>query len=147
MFCPPNNLLIFGSGYEDKLKEMESRITSLSTPLPRSPGPGFQAMIDNALADANSKLTSLKKAHQHLLRKFTDLEIKYMELQAEHEMSTGTVMSRSGSYHQYSSDNEGVSHSSGRVTSRGQNPQYQQSEASMSPVGSYHDAGSSYQCE
>lgn len=43
-------------------------------------------MIDNALSVANSRLTSLKKAHTQLLGKYTELEIKFIELQAQQEL-------------------------------------------------------------
>lgn len=44
-------------------------------------------MIDNALSVANSRLASLKKAHTQLLGKYTELEIKFIELQAQQEIS------------------------------------------------------------
>lgn len=43
-------------------------------------------MIDKALTVANSRLTSLKKAHTQLLGKYTELEIKFIELQAQQEL-------------------------------------------------------------
>lgn len=44
-------------------------------------------MIDNALSVANSRLASLKKAHTQLLGKYTELEIKFIELQAQQEIN------------------------------------------------------------
>ncbi|KAI5804949.1 Hamartin protein-domain-containing protein [Geopyxis carbonaria] len=145
-------------GYEAKLQEMDSRMSSMSNPMPSNPGPGFQGMIDNALAVANSRLTSLKKAHNHLLQKYTDLEIKYLELQASQEMD-GIGMHHSGSqapyHHQFQnhyvempSDNE-ASHHNGRSINRHERQQqqqhqqhqhYQHSEDSMSPVSSYPES-------
>lgn len=43
-------------------------------------------MIDNALSVANSRLASLKRAHNQLLGRYTELEIKYIELQAAQEI-------------------------------------------------------------
>ncbi|KAF8472002.1 Hamartin protein-domain-containing protein [Kalaharituber pfeilii] len=71
--------------YEQKISELECRVSTMPAP-PQSPGPGFQVMIDSAVKAANQRLVSLKKAHQALLNKYTDLEIRYIELQATHEL-------------------------------------------------------------
>ncbi|RPB29353.1 hypothetical protein L211DRAFT_844351 [Terfezia boudieri ATCC MYA-4762] len=71
--------------YEQKISELEYRLNSSPSPQP-SPGPGIQAMIDSALQASNQRLASLKKAHHALLHKYTDLEVRYMELQASHEL-------------------------------------------------------------
>lgn len=44
-------------------------------------------MIDSALSVANSRLASLKKAHTQLLGRYTELEIKFIELQAQQELN------------------------------------------------------------
>ncbi|TGZ85589.1 Hamartin-domain-containing protein [Ascodesmis nigricans] len=121
-------------GYESRIREMESCLNSLPQPLPASPSPKFQGMLDDVLAATNSKLSTLKKAHNHLLRKYTDLEIKHMELQSQYEALVGGDMQR-----QFSSDNEGV----GLGVRR--HPIHYQSEDGMSPGGSYAESVSSYQ--
>jgi solute carrier family 25 protein 16 len=55
--------------YKGKILELESEIASLSNPMPLTPSPAFQDMIDNALSVAHSRLDSLKKAHNQLLRR------------------------------------------------------------------------------
>lgn len=84
------------------IQELESRINSLSNPMPSAPGQAFQGMIDNALSVANSRLASLKKAHNQLLSRYYDLEIKYIELQADQELSTLPVRHGSMDSHQSS---------------------------------------------
>ncbi|KAF8421215.1 Hamartin protein-domain-containing protein [Tirmania nivea] len=71
--------------YEQKISELEYRLNSAPSPQP-SPGPGIQAMIDSALQASNQRLASLKRAHQALLHKYTDLEIRYIEVQASQEL-------------------------------------------------------------
>lgn len=46
----------------------------------------MQAIIDSALQASNQRLATLKKTHQALLHKYTELEIKYIELQATQEL-------------------------------------------------------------
>lgn len=73
--------------YEQKVSELEFRLNTAPSS-PQSPGAGMQAMIDSALQAANQRLASLKKAHQALLNKYTDLEIRYLELQAAQELDS-----------------------------------------------------------
>lgn len=98
--------------YEEKVQEMDSRLISMIRPPPAQPGPAFQNMIDFALTQSNSRLTSIKKAHNHLLKKYTELEIKYIELQASHEMSTLNTQPSAHSllYSEIQSDAEGHRH-------------------------------------
>jgi solute carrier family 25 protein 16 len=114
--------------------------------MPQSPGPAFQGMIDTALQQSNSKLASLKKAHHNLLQKYTELEIKHVELQAQHEMDAMRSPSSSSHMHsQYgdlSSDTES-SHPqqhNGRTIHQYRKGQYQRSEDSMSPQSSFTDS-------
>ena len=69
------------------IRELESRINSLSSTMPSAPGQAFQGMIDNVLSVAITRLASLKKGHNQLLSRYYDLEIKYIELQAGQEIS------------------------------------------------------------
>jgi solute carrier family 25 protein 16 len=125
---------------------MNSRLSSMSFPMPQSPGPAFQGMIDTALQQANSKLASLKKAHHHLLQKYTELEIKHVELQAQHEMDAMRSPTSSSHMHsQYgdlSSDTESPhpQQHNGRSIHQYRKGQYQRSEDSMSPQSSFTDS-------
>ena len=116
---------------------------------PRPPGPGFQSILDSALAQSNSRLESLKKAHGHLLRKHTDLEIRFMELQAAHEMGnvgmhTPTSPKQYPSSSAYDHSDAEHAHSSlshqGRSMSHTSHRNYPHSEDSMSPVSSYAES-------
>lgn len=53
---------------------------------PPTPGPGIQVMIDQALVAANARFESLKKSHNMLFSRYTELEMKYLELQAIAEL-------------------------------------------------------------
>lgn len=74
--------------YEQKVSELEFRLNTAPSSPQTSPAAGMQAMIDSALQAANQRLASLKKAHQALLNKYTDLEIRYLELQAAQELES-----------------------------------------------------------
>jgi len=131
--------------YEGKLKEIESRLSSMSHPMPTVPGPNFQGMIDNALSVANGRLATLRKAHNRLLQKYTELEIRCIELQASQEMSE--VDSPIGSQalnqcHDMHSPSESESnHPSQRDHNYNQFQQhYAHSEDSMSPHSSFTES-------
>lgn len=75
------------SNYEAKIHELEQQLKPHSYhPQRQESGPAFQGMIDSALSVANSRLASLKKAHTQLLGKYTELEIRFIELQAQQEL-------------------------------------------------------------
>lgn len=81
--------------YEQKITVLEARLRSASS----TPGPGqlpasVQTMIDSALAASNAKLTQLKKAHARLLQKYTDLELRNLELEAPETRSAASVGGR-----------------------------------------------------
>lgn len=73
--------------YERKIMELESRIQSAergagkSGQLPHS----VQQMLDNALAKNQSKLQQMKAQNLRLLERYTELEIKYHELEGERQ--------------------------------------------------------------
>ena len=70
--------------YEQKIAVLEARLrTAQSTvpaggPLP----PSVQQMLDSALAASNAKLQQLKRAHARLLQRYTELELRNLELEA-----------------------------------------------------------------
>jgi hypothetical protein len=74
--------------YEQRISELESRVQTMGNPLPNSPSPGFQSMLDSALAASHSRFAHLKKAHNHLLTRYTELEMKLIELQASSEIQS-----------------------------------------------------------
>ncbi|KAI9787214.1 MAG: hypothetical protein M1839_003449 [Geoglossum umbratile] len=72
--------------YEQRITELESRVNSKGNPIPSSPSAGFQSMLDSALAASHSRFAHLKKAHNHLLARYSELEMKLIELQAFNEI-------------------------------------------------------------
>lgn len=77
--------------YDRKFAELESRqpadIDNQSNPtqLPAS----VQQMIDSALAASHSKFNQLRKTHNRLLHRFTELEMKCQSLEAESSYARG----------------------------------------------------------
>ncbi|KAI9770627.1 MAG: hypothetical protein M1840_003219 [Geoglossum simile] len=76
--------------YEQRISELESRVQTSGNPLPSSPSPGFQSMLDSALAASHSRFAHLKKAHNHLLGRYTELEMRLIELQASSEITSNS---------------------------------------------------------
>lgn len=119
--------------------------------MPASPGPGFQGMIDSALQVANKRLAALRKAHGQLISKYTELEIRYIELQAAAEAEGVSIPQASmapqpsqsslreyGMHSSYGlSENEAGHQDIRRVPRRSQ---YQPSDDSMSPHSSYTES-------
>ncbi|RPB04259.1 hypothetical protein L873DRAFT_1786498 [Choiromyces venosus 120613-1] len=141
-------------GYENKIQELESRISSLSNPMPTAPGQAFQGMIDNALSVANARLASLKKAHNQLLSRYYDLEIKYIELQADQEISNLPPRHSSLGSHQTSPMSQGYNdmHSSLVLSDsegsqyhnpRGGNHHYHSEDSTSPHSGSYPESAKS----
>jgi hypothetical protein len=61
--------------------QMSERTTSKPGQLPSS----VQQMLDSALAASNAKLQQLKKTHYKLLEQYTELQMKYYELEGEQQ--------------------------------------------------------------
>ncbi|KAI9836734.1 MAG: hypothetical protein M1838_004968 [Thelocarpon superellum] len=86
-------------GYEQKVTELESRLQAAPTP-PHAPTPqAVQSMLDSALAASQARFAQLRKIYNHLLSRYAELEMRYMDLQASDE--------RDGSYNH---SNPGHSH-------------------------------------
>jgi hypothetical protein len=49
----------------------------------------IQQKIDSALAASNAKLQSMKKTHHRLVEQHTELQMKYQDLEAEHQAALG----------------------------------------------------------
>lgn len=78
--------------YDYKIAVLESRLRSAQTlqsggPLPAS----VQQMIDSALAGTNAKLAQLRKAHTRLLQRYTELELKNLDLEASPDQRPTTT--------------------------------------------------------
>ena len=86
VFCLRLLIWILFRAYEQKIADLEKNLSSAPDTARQPQGPGFQSMIDSALQAANQRIASLRRAHQILLAKYTDLEIRYIELQASNEI-------------------------------------------------------------
>lgn len=77
--------------YERRIMELESRLQTAEKN-PTKPGqlpPSVQQMLDSALAANNAKLQQMKKTHYRLLEQYTELEMKYHELEGERQAELG----------------------------------------------------------
>ncbi|KAI9842499.1 MAG: hypothetical protein M1837_007093 [Sclerophora amabilis] len=72
--------------YDHKISALESHIQSLRSPMPTQAPQALQAMLDSALDTSNSRLTHMKTVYNRLLERYTELEIKHIELQALADM-------------------------------------------------------------
>ncbi|EME40958.1 hypothetical protein DOTSEDRAFT_74497 [Dothistroma septosporum NZE10] len=70
--------------YADRLSELEAQV-GVSAAYDRSPASlsSDSYAVQQALADAQAKLTQLKKAHSRLLERHTDLELEYQTLKSQ----------------------------------------------------------------
>ncbi|KAF2658741.1 hypothetical protein K491DRAFT_713225 [Lophiostoma macrostomum CBS 122681] len=89
--------------YERKFLELESRLQAAE----KSPGkPGqlpssVQQMLDSALAANNAKLQQMKKTHYRLLEQYTELEMKYHDLEGERQAELGRFAHEKSGYRDY----------------------------------------------
>ncbi|EPS36094.1 hypothetical protein H072_10494 [Dactylellina haptotyla CBS 200.50] len=72
--------------YEERIGELQTKLSQAQDERNQNPSPAMQSMIDSALHANASHLASMKKAYNQLLMRFTELEIKYIELQAANEL-------------------------------------------------------------
>jgi hypothetical protein len=92
------------TAYERRIMSLEQRLQA-SERTAGPPGqlpPSMQQMLDSALAASHAKLQSLKKAHHSLVTQHTDLQMKYRDLEAEHQAALGrfSTQERIG-HHEY----------------------------------------------
>lgn len=79
------------TAYERRIMILEQRLQATE----RTAGPpgqlssSVQQMLDSALAASHAKLQSLKKTHQNLATQYTELQMKYQDLEAEHQAALG----------------------------------------------------------
>ncbi|KAF1994788.1 hypothetical protein P154DRAFT_364977 [Amniculicola lignicola CBS 123094] len=82
--------------YERRIIELESRLQTAEKN-PSKPGQlpsSVQQMLDSALAANNAKLQTLKKTHYRLLESYTQLEMKYHEVEGERQAEAGRYRSQ-----------------------------------------------------
>ncbi|EWC45366.1 hypothetical protein DRE_00765 [Drechslerella stenobrocha 248] len=72
--------------YEERMGILQNKLVQAQNERDQNPTPQMQEMIDSALQANTTHLTSMKKAYNQLLMRFTELEIKYIELQASNEL-------------------------------------------------------------
>ncbi|KAK6499780.1 hypothetical protein TWF481_010138 [Arthrobotrys musiformis] len=72
--------------YEERIGDLQNKLTMAQDERNQNPSAPMQAMIDSALHANASHLAAMKKAYNQLLVRYTDLEIKYIELQAATEL-------------------------------------------------------------
>lgn len=82
--------------YERRIMELEARLqfSDRNTGKPGQLPPSVQQMLDSALAASNARLQQLKKTHHRLLDQYTELQIKYHELEGEQQATFGQLYPR-----------------------------------------------------
>jgi hypothetical protein len=141
--------------YERRIMELEARLqtSDRSTGKPGQLPPSVQQMLDSALAASDAKLRQLKKTHYRLLEQYTELQMKYHELEGEQRATIGQLYPRDKAGQidfvtpqitRNSSTRQGNSHnpkylpplSTDRASSEEQEfyPQYLSPESATSPV-------------
>ncbi|KAF2473914.1 uncharacterized protein BDR25DRAFT_323589 [Lindgomyces ingoldianus] len=73
--------------YERRIRELESRlqVAEKNAGRPGQLSPSVQQMLDSAMAANNAKLQQMKKTHYRLLEQYTELEMKYHDLEGDQQ--------------------------------------------------------------
>ncbi|KAI9671267.1 MAG: hypothetical protein M1829_004674 [Trizodia sp. TS-e1964] len=75
--------------YNQRVAELEARLQSTLPPKSgHAPAQSFQSMLDSALAASHTRYNQLRKTHQHLLGRYTDLEARYLDLKRQIEQDS-----------------------------------------------------------
>ncbi|KAF1846742.1 uncharacterized protein K460DRAFT_129390 [Cucurbitaria berberidis CBS 394.84] len=79
--------------YERRIMELETRLqmTERNVGKPGQLPSSVQQILDSALAASNAKLQSLKKTHYRLLEQYTELQMKYHDLEGEQQAELGRL--------------------------------------------------------
>ncbi|CAN9243085.1 unnamed protein product [Alternaria alternata] len=87
--------------YERRIMELESRLqtSDRSTGIPGQLPSSVQQMLDSTLAASNAKMQQLKKTHYRLLEQYTELQMKYHDLEGEREAEMGQLYPRDKAGH------------------------------------------------
>ncbi|KAI9801800.1 MAG: hypothetical protein M1825_003173 [Sarcosagium campestre] len=72
--------------YEQRLTELDNRLQSAQVSSAIQSPHAFQTMLDSALSASNTRFERLKKVYNQLLSRYSELELRCMELQAEEEL-------------------------------------------------------------
>ncbi|KAG9194533.1 hypothetical protein G6011_04568 [Alternaria panax] len=87
--------------YERRIMELEARLqtSDRSTGRPGQLPSSVQQMLDSTLAASNAKMQQLKKTHCRLLEQYTELQLKYHELEGDREAAMGQLYPRDQAGH------------------------------------------------
>lgn len=87
--------------YERRIMELETRlhVSERSTSKPGQLSSSVQQMLDSALAASNAKMQQLKKTHYRLLEQYTELQMKYYDLEGRHQAEVGQAYVQEHSGH------------------------------------------------
>ncbi|CBX93951.1 hypothetical protein LEMA_P036250.1 [Plenodomus lingam JN3] len=87
--------------YERRIMELETRlhVSERSTSKPGQLPSSVQQMLDSALAASNAKMQQLKKTHYRLLDQYTELQMKYYDLEGQHQVEVGQAYAQEKSGH------------------------------------------------
>jgi hypothetical protein len=82
--------------YERRIMDLEQRLhvsEKAAGALGQIP-PSVQQMFDSAIAASTAKLQSMKNSHHRLVEQHTELQMKYHDLEAEHQAALGQLQFR-----------------------------------------------------
>jgi len=82
--------------YERRMMELERRLqmSERNTGRPGQLPSSVQAMLDSTLAASNAKIQHLKKTHCHLLEKYTELQMRFHDLEGQYHAELGQAYSQ-----------------------------------------------------
>ncbi|KAI7209905.1 hypothetical protein KC333_g8501 [Hortaea werneckii] len=103
--------------YDDKIAELEAQL-EVNESFDRSPGlqhrggPDVQVLVQHAISESQAKLAQLKKKHNTLMEKHSDLELEYDSVKAQLDALSGNRQGHGGcssrpSAHTFFSDHSG----------------------------------------
>ncbi|KZF23116.1 hypothetical protein L228DRAFT_237714 [Xylona heveae TC161] len=67
--------------YERRVADLETMVQSSQAQTPDQNSPAIQHMLDSALASSRMRFNQLKKAHNLLLNRYTELEVRLQDMQ------------------------------------------------------------------
>jgi hypothetical protein len=82
--------------YERRIMDLETRLqmSERNTSKPGQLPSSVQQMLDSALAASSAKLQQLKKTHYKLLEQYTELQMKFHDLEGEQQAELGQLYAR-----------------------------------------------------
>ncbi|KAK3678103.1 hypothetical protein LTR78_002198 [Recurvomyces mirabilis] len=108
--------------HAEKVAELQACIDSQNG-IPRrmpypTPGPDTQVLIQQAVAETQSKLNQLRRKHTALMERYSDLELEHETIKSQLDVMQGRT-GRNGTYFLQDTDNESHSHSSRDISMSG----------------------------